>query len=36
MQWFMDNVDRYDNIRILKTKLENAIYHKLSEVYIFS
>ena len=36
MQWFMDNVDRYDNIRILKTKLENAIYHKLSDVYIFS
>lgn len=36
IQWFMDNVDRYDNIRILKTKLENAIYHKLSEVYIFS
>lgn len=36
MQWFMDNIDRYDNIRILKTKLENAIYHKLSEVYIFS
>lgn len=36
LQWFMDNVDRYDNIRILKIKLENAIYHKLSEVYIFS
>ena len=36
IQWFMDNIDRYDNIRILKTKLENAIYHKLSEAYIFS
>lgn len=36
VQWFMDNVERYDNIRILKTKLENAIYHKLSEEYIFS
>ncbi|MEG1944454.1 MAG: ATP-dependent Clp protease ATP-binding subunit, partial [Oscillospiraceae bacterium] len=34
--WFKDNANRYDNIRILKTKLENAIFNKLTEVFIFS
>lgn len=30
------NAERYDNIRILKTKLENAIFDRLSEVFIIS
>lgn len=32
--WFIKNADRYDNIRILKTKLENAIFEKLTEHFI--
>ncbi len=32
--WFINNVDRYDNIRILKNKIENAIFGKLTEVFI--
>lgn len=36
LEWFKNNVDRFDNIRILKTKLENAIYYKLAEEYVFS
>lgn len=36
LQWFIQNVDRYDNIRILKAKMENAVYDKLSEVFVFS
>ena len=35
-QWFKNNVERYDNIRILKTKLENAIFEKLAETFIIS
>lgn len=35
LEWFLKNAERYDNIRILKTKLENAIYAKLAEVFIF-
>lgn len=35
LKWFKENANRYDNIRILKTKLENAIYEKLTEVFIF-
>lgn len=36
LDWFMKNAERYDNIRILKTKLENAIFDRLSEVFIIS
>lgn len=32
--WFITNADRYDNIRILKTKLENAIFEKLTDHFI--
>lgn len=35
-QWFMDNANRYDNIRTLKTKLENAIFDELAEHFIIS
>ncbi|MGY5237994.1 AAA family ATPase [Clostridium tertium] len=34
LNWFYDNVERYDNIRILKTKIEQAIFEKLTEEYI--
>lgn len=34
LQWFLKNTERYDNIRILKTKLENAIFDKLTETFI--
>ena len=33
-QWFITNAGRYDNIRILKTKLENAVFDKLTEKFI--
>lgn len=36
LDWFIKNAERYDNIRILKTKLENAIFDRLSEVFIIS
>ena len=36
LKWFTQNAERYDNVRILKTKLENAIFEKLSEVFIIS
>ncbi|WP_133968128.1 AAA family ATPase [Eubacterium limosum] len=36
LDWFNSNIERYDNIRILKTKLENAVFQKLAEHYIFS
>ena len=29
LDWFIKNAERYDNIRILKTKLENAIFDRL-------
>ena len=32
--WFLENANRYDNIRILKNKLENAIYDSLAEHFI--
>lgn len=35
-QWFMDNANRYDNFRTLKTKLENAIFDELAEHFIIS
>jgi len=34
LDWFQKNAERYDNIRILKTKLENAIFNKLAEVFV--
>ena len=34
LQWFKKNAERYDNIRILKTKIENAVFYKLSEEFI--
>ena len=36
LDWFIKNAERYDNIRILKTKLEYAIFDRLSEVFIIS
>ena len=30
------NAERYDNIRTLKTKLENAIFEKLTEVFVLT
>lgn len=36
LSWFLENAARYDNIRILKTKLENAIFEKLSDNFIFT
>lgn len=36
LDWFIQNAERYDNIRILKTKLENAIFEKLTEIFIIS
>lgn len=36
LNWFTCNADRYDNIRILKTKMENAIFEKLTEHFILS
>jgi AAA+ superfamily predicted ATPase len=34
LEWFLKNAERYDNIRILKTKLENAIFEKLTDHFI--
>jgi len=36
LQWFNENVERYDNIRLLKTRLENAIFDELAETFIIS
>ena len=30
LEWFKNNANRYDNIRILKGKLENAIFDELT------
>lgn len=35
-EWFIKNAGRYDNIRILKGKMENAIFEKLTEKFIIS
>lgn len=35
LTWFLDNTLRYNNIRILKSKLESAIFQKLAEFFIF-
>lgn len=34
LKWFLDNADRYDNIRTLKLKLENAIFDELTQYFI--
>lgn len=34
LPWFIKNAERFDNIRILKTKLENAVFEKLTETFI--
>lgn len=34
LQWFIENEERYDNIRLLKNKLEQAIYEKLVTVFV--
>lgn len=36
LEWFKKNAGRYDNIRILKNKLENAIYDELADVFIYT
>lgn len=36
LQWFIKNAERYDNIRILKTKLENAVFEQLAETFVFA
>ena len=33
-EWFLKNAERYDNIRILKTKLENAVFEKLTDHFV--
>lgn len=33
-EWFLKNAERYDNIRILKSKLENAVFEKLTDHFI--
>lgn len=35
LEWFKENVERYDNIRLLKTRLENAVYDELTEKFVF-
>ena len=32
--WFLKNAERYNNIRILKSKMENAIFEKLTDYFI--
>lgn len=34
LEWFIKNAERYDNIRILKTKLENAVFDRLAEIFV--
>ena len=36
LAWFKENAERYDNIRILKTKLENAIFDELVDAFIIN
>lgn len=36
LEWFKQNAERYNNIRILKAKMENAIYEKLTDVFIIN
>lgn len=34
LDWFLDNAERYDNIRSLKIRLENAIFEHLASIFI--
>ena len=36
LDWFIKNAERYDNIRTLKSKLENAIFDKLAEIFVLT
>lgn len=36
LEWFQSNAARFDNIRILKTKLENAIFDRLASVFVIN
>ena len=36
LAWFMSNAERYDNIRILKVKLENAVFDTLTDTFILA
>ena len=36
LKWFENNIGRYNNIRMLKTKMENAVFGKLAESFIIS
>lgn len=36
LDWFLKNAERYDNIRILKTKLENAIFDTLADIFVIA
>lgn len=36
LNWFKENAGWYDNIRILKTKLEKAIFDELTDIFIAS
>ena len=36
LSWFKENAGRYDNIRLLKNKLENAIFDILAQKFIMS
>lgn len=33
LTWFQNNEERYDNIRLLKNKMEQAIYEKLATTF---
>ena len=33
-KWFIDNISRFDNIRTLKIRMENAVYEELTEYFI--
>lgn len=35
LEWFKEHADRYDNIRLLKMRLENAVYDELASEFIF-
>ena len=34
LEWFIKNANRYDNIRLMKTRIENAIYSELTKKLI--
>lgn len=36
LEWFLNNAERYDNIRILKNKMENAIFDTLADIFVIN